>query len=88
MRSIKTITNEALFNSSAYITGIVLVAGSAIATITLDDSDDGTGTGRVALKCPINDSRNIFLGDRGVKFISAVYSTISGSGAVAYIYYR
>jgi len=88
MRSIKTITNEAIFNNSAFITGITLVAGNAAATITLDDSTDGSGSDLAGIKVVANDSKHFAYGEKGVKFDTGVYSTITGSGAVAFIYYR
>ncbi|MCP6727595.1 MAG: hypothetical protein KJI69_06310 [Patescibacteria group bacterium] len=88
MRSIKTITTEVLLNDPARITGIILVAAAAESTVTLNDSDDGTGDDRIALKVGANDSKPVFLGDKGVRFDTGVYSTITGAGAVAYIYYR
>ena len=87
MKSIKTITNEAILNDPAYISSVVLIAGSAAATVTLNDSDDGTGTDRIAMKVIANDSKQ-FNFEKSVKFNTAVYSTITGASAVAYIYYR
>ena len=88
MRSIKTITTEAILNDPSRITGIILFAAAAESTVTLNDSDDGTGTDRIALKVGANDSKPAFFGDKGIRFDAGVYSTITGSGAVVYVYYK
>lgn len=88
MRSIKTITTEQLISNSAYISGVTLIGGSAVSTVTLNDSTDGTGTDRISLKVAANTTYHIPFGEKGIKFDTAVYSTITGSGAVAYIYFR
>ncbi len=87
MRSIKTTTNEAILSVPAYISSVVLIADSAAATVTLNDSADGSGTDRIALKVVANESKQ-FNFEKGVKFDTAVYSTITGNSAVAYVYYR
>ncbi len=88
MQSIKTITNEEIVSDPTFVTAVILIGGSAESTVTLDDSTDGTGTERISLKVAANVTRPVFLGDKGVRFNTAVYSTITGSGAVAFVYIR
>lgn len=88
MRSIKTITDEEIVSDPAYVTAVILIGGSDEATVTLDDSADGGGEDRIALKVAANTTKTVFLGDKGVTFDTAVYSTITGTGAVAYVYVR
>ena len=88
MRSIKTSTTEVLLNDPARVPSLILFAAAAEATVTLNDSTDGSGTDRIAVKVGANDSKPVFLGNKGVRFDIGVYSTITGAGAVAYIYYN
>ncbi len=88
MRSIKTITNEAILSSPSYISAVLLVGGSAASTLTLNDSADGGGTDRIGLKAAANITVFLPFPGTGITFDTAVYSTITGSGAVAYIYFR
>ena len=87
MRSIKTITTEVLRDDPSWVTSVILVAGSAAATLTLNDSDDGTGTDIITVKALANDSKPVYIGNKGVRFAEGIYSTIAGSGAVAYVFH-
>ncbi len=88
MISIKTITNEAVISNPAWITSVILIASSAASTVTLNDSADASGTDRISVKVVANESKQFYFGDKGVRFDAAVYSTITGTDAVAYVYYK
>ena len=50
----------------------------------LNDSTDGTGTDKGGAKSVANESKDSNL--HGAEFATGLYATISGSGAVGYIY--
>jgi len=83
------ITSSAEVSSiPAFINAVILVSSTAISEAVLDDSSDGTGDTKIRVKSPANDSKVVFLGEKGVVFSTAVYATLSGTGAKLYVYYR
>jgi hypothetical protein len=88
MNVIKSTTTESVSTGTARIYAVILVGGTANSSVTLNDSLTGSGSDKISLKALANDSKTVVFGKNEVTFDSGVYSTISGSGAVVYIYYR
>lgn len=84
MQVLKVTATGAAFSGHARVNGITLIGGSAAASITLNDSTDGTGSDKGGVKTAANVSVDSKL--YGQSFATGVYATISGTGAVAYIY--
>jgi len=89
MNVIKSVTTESLSTGISRIYAVVLVGGSANSSVVLNDSVSGTGTDKIALKVLANDSKTFVVdGKDAVTFDTGVYSTLSGSGASVYVYYK
>ena len=72
-----TASGVVLANSGA-LAGIVLTAGSDVATVTLDDSTDGTGTVIIKLSAAANTSV-VFTPDVMLDVANGIYATITGT---------
>ena len=86
MQVIKVTSTSSIFTGHAAVLGITLVPGSAAATITLDDSTDGSGSDKGGVKTDSSYSREASM--YGAMFNTGIYATISGAGAVAYVYIK
>lgn len=86
MRVYKVTSTSSVATGSGYIKGITLVAGAANASITLQDTTDGATASKDmgGVKAVANESENSDM--YGMSFDTGIYATISGAGAVAYIY--
>lgn len=86
MQVIKVTSTSSIYTGHASVLGITLVPGSAAATITLDDSTDGAGSDKGGVKTDSSYSREASM--YGTMFNTGIYATISGAGAVAYVYIK
>lgn len=84
MQVYKVTSTGVILSSKCYIQGVTIVAASANSSIVLNDSIDGTGTDKGGAKAIATESRDSNL--HNAEFATGLYATISGSGAVAYIY--
>lgn len=76
---------------SAYkgrVFAVLLVGGSDSTAVELTNDANGAGTNVLHFKCVANDSRYFdFIEMGGVEFSSKCYADITGTGAVAFIWY-
>lgn len=86
MQAYKITSTGVVLSHKCYIQGITIIAASANASVVLNDSIDGTGTDKGGAKAIATESRDSEL--HGAEFATGLYATISGSGAVAYIYVK
>ena len=86
MQVIKVTTTGLVFTGHNIVNSICLVPGSNAATITLNDSLDGSGTDKGGVKTPSTESKESML--YGQTFGTGIYATLTGTSAVAYIYIR
>lgn len=86
MQAIKITTTGLAFSGSAFVEAISLVPGSAVASVTLDDSLDGSGDDKGGAKTDAVYSTEASF--YGLRFKTGVYATLTGTGAVAYIYIK
>jgi len=84
MQAYKVTSTGVVLSSKCYVKGVTIVATSATSSIVLNDSTDGTGTDKGGAKSVANESKDSNL--HGAEFATGLYATISGSGAVGYIY--
>lgn len=81
-------TSAAVKATAAHVYGIQLIGGSAAATLKLTNDANGSGTGVVEAAAPIGATVFIDFTDLGpVAFSTALYATIAGTGAIAYIWW-
>ena len=86
MRVLKVTANGLAMTGHVRVNSITLMGGSTAATITLNDSTNGTGNDMGGVKCAANTSDESTL--HGQSFNTGVYATITGTGAVGYIYIK
>lgn len=84
-RSYKVTATGLVHTGKIFVHGISLVPGSTAASVTLNDSTDGSGTDKAGIKTDSTWSENILIDN--LVFDDGVYVTLSGTGAVAYIYF-
>ena len=84
MRTIKVTGTGLVHTSHVGVKGITLIPGSAAATIVVNDSLDGTGVDSGGVKTTSTASNNSPM--YGQKFATGIYATLTGAGAVGYIY--
>lgn len=85
MQVLKVTSTAAAVSSSTIVHGLILVAGTANAAITLNDSLAGDGSDKAAAKAlAYTSSPNAVPIE--TSFSTGVYATISGTGAIAYIF--
>lgn len=84
----KSTITESVSTGSGRIYAVILYGGTANSSVILTDSLTASGSDKIALKALANDSKTVFFGRDEVVFDTGVYSTLSGSGAAVYIYYR
>ncbi len=84
MQVLKITATGLIRTGSTFVEGATLVAGSAAATLTLNDSLDGTGDDKGGVKTATATSQdaNMF----GAQCGTGIYATLTGTGAVAYMY--
>jgi len=87
LKSIEISDNGVVFAIPANIKGVVLVGGSNASTIKLSDGAAGTDTVRISATAAAAITTPLMFTDL-VKFGTAVYATITGTGAKAYVYYN
>jgi len=71
----------------AFVKGVVLVGGSDASTIALSNGAAGTDPVKIRGTAAANITTPIMFTE-AVKFGTAVYATLTGTGAKAYIYYK
>jgi len=86
MQVIKVTGTGLVFTGHVAVDGFALVPAAADATITLDDSLDGSGDDKGGAK--IDSTSSIESRMYGQRFTTGIYATLTGVGAVAYIYIR
>ena len=86
MRVIKITGTGLAFTGHTSVSGISLIPDTAEATIVLNDSLDGTGNDMGEAKTQKEYSTEASL--YGQMFSTGIYVTLTGAGAVAYIYVR
>lgn len=84
MRVIKVTSTGLAFTGHTRVDSVSLVPAAANATITLNDSLDGLGDDVGGAKCESAYSTETSL--NGQSFKTGIYVTLTGAGAVAYIY--
>ena len=72
--------------TGAEIYGVILAAGSANATVVLDNSEDGTGTEKLKLAA-VTASSEVYAGSP-ISFSAGCYATLSGTDAEVTIIYK
>ena len=87
LKVIEVTSSSAIFAIPALIKAIVLVGGSDASTIKLSDGAAGTDPVKISATAAANITTPLMFTDL-VKFGTAVYATISGTGAKAYVYYN
>ena len=89
MISIKSTTSENIYSSAAVVSMVILVGGSDASSVILDDSLDGSGIEKIELKALANDSKIAsFTSSTGIRFSNGIYSTITGTDAVVFVYLK
>jgi len=86
MQVFKITTTGVVISSKMIVEGATLIPGSDAATLVLNDSDDGSGDDKGEIKTDNTYSSETSL--YGQVFKDGVYATLTGTGAVAYIYIR
>lgn len=86
MRSIKVTATGLAFTGHTSVEGFTLVPDTANATIVLNDSLDGLGTDKGEAKAEKEYSTESCM--YGEMFKTGIYVTLTGAGAVAYIYIK
>ena len=86
MQVIKVTATGLAYTGNAIVEGFSLVPAAAEATITLDDSLDGSGDDKGGAKTASTSSVESKMYEQ--YFSTGIYATLSGVGAVAYIYIR
>ena len=86
MRSIKVTATGLVYTGQIFVEGVSLVPAAVDATITLNDSLDGSGDDQGGAKTEAEYSKNSPM--YGEIFSTGIYATLTGVGAVAYIYYK
>ena len=87
LNAIEITATGAVLTIPAFIRKVVLVGGSDASTIALSDGTSGSdpvkirGTAAANITTPIDFTKS-------VKYGTAVYATIAGTGAKAYVYYE
>lgn len=84
----QTTSTASIKSEPAFLGLVILKAGSANATLEIDDSADGTGDVKAALAALANDSRVVSFLPEGIPFGTGIFSTLTGAGAKAYIYLK
>lgn len=84
MRVIKVTATGLAFTGHTRVNGVSLVPAAADATIILSDSLDGLSDNVGGAKCEAEYSTETCL--YGQSFATGIYVTLTGAGAVAYIY--
>jgi hypothetical protein len=84
MQVIKVTATGLVYTGHTRVEGVNLVPAAADATITLSDSLDGLSNDRGGAKAEAEYSIESCL--YGQSFRTGIYATLSGAGAVAYIY--
>lgn len=81
-------TSAATTSTETRVYAVQLVGGSASATLKLYNNADGSGTETFGLAALTGTTVFICMDELGpVQFDTAMYSTIAGTGAIAYIWY-
>lgn len=86
MQVIKITSTGLARTGHTMVESISLIPGSAVASVVLNDSLDGSGTDKGAAKTDATYSTESTL--NGQSFATGVYVTLVGTGAVVYIYIR
>jgi hypothetical protein len=86
MRSIRVTATGLVHTGHICVEGVSLVPASASSTIVLNDSLDGSGTNKGGAKTDATYSTETCLYSE--MFNTGIYVTLTGAGAVAYIYYK
>jgi len=86
MQVIKITATGLAFTGHASVEGISLIPDTAESTIVLNDSLTGLGDDKGEVKTQKEYSKEVSL--YGQMFSTGIYATLTGSGAVAYIYVR
>ena len=86
MQVIKVTGTGLVFTGHVAVDSLTLVPAAADATITLDDSLDGSGDDKGGAKTASTSSIETKM--YGQRFSIGIYATLSGVDAVAYIYIR
>jgi hypothetical protein len=86
MIPIKSIASESLFTGKVNVRKVKLIAGAANASVDLYDNTSATGTELTGLKALASSSDEIDFGKDGLDFSTAIFSSISGSGAKVFVY--
>lgn len=84
MQAIKVTETGLAYTGHAAVESIELYPASANATVVLNDSLDGTGDDKGAVKAEAAYSNGAYLAC--ASFATGIYVTLTGEGAVAYIY--
>jgi len=84
MQAYKVTATGVVLSSKTFVKGVTIVAASASSKVVLNDSTDGTGDDKGSAAAVANESRDSNL--HCATFENGVYATLTGSGAVAYIY--
>ena len=89
MYSIEKDSTGKVLDGPVRVKAVILSSGSAAASAIFDDSTDGSGDKKITIKQPTNnDSRVVYFGERGISFVSGVYLTLTGTGAICDIIYE
>jgi secreted trypsin-like serine protease len=86
MRVYKVTATGLVHTGLISVEGVSLVPAAADATIVLSDSLDGLSNNVGGAKCETEYSTETCL--YGQSFKTGLYVTLTGAGAVAYIYYK
>lgn len=87
LNCIEITATGAVFAAPTFISKVVLIGGSDASTLALSDGTSGSDPVKVRETAAANITTSLDF-ERGVKFGTAVYATLSGTGAKAYIYYK
>jgi len=84
MQVLKITATGLIRTGSTFVSGATLVAGSAAATLTLNDSLDGSGDDKGGVKTAASTSQDSKM--FGTQCNTGIYATLTGTDAVAYMY--
>lgn len=79
----------AVASAAARVFGILLMGGSAASSLKLTDDANGSGTAVINVKALTNDATFFdFTPFGGIAFATAVYATLAGAAAEAYVWWE
>lgn len=84
MQAIKVTETGLVHTGHVSVESVELIPGSANATVVLNDSLDGTGSDKGGVKTETAYSNGAYMAC--TMFATGIYVTLTGTGAVAYIY--